>query len=114
MNQPILSIDGERHGQPGYHSLANLPQRGRVSEITMSTGWPEMDELWKIYPGQFTICTGVAGHGKSTLLLNVVCNTARESGMKSFLYVPENEGHIFEKLKLIWGEKSGWETFAAE
>ena len=100
-----------RHGQPGYYSLANLPQRGSISQITLSTGWSELDEIWKLYPGQFTVCTGVAGHGKSTFLLNVVCNTARQHGLRSFLYVPENEGHILEKLRLIWGSNDGWDTF---
>jgi twinkle protein len=114
MNKPELRIiDGDRHGQPGYHSLSGLPQRGRVSDVAISTGWWELDQIWKLYPGQFTICTGIAGHGKSTLLLNVVCNVAREHDMKSFLYVPENEGHILEKMKLIWGRRPGFEEFAA-
>lgn len=107
-------VTPDRHGQPGYHSLAELPQRGNVRDITASTGWPELDEIWRLYPGQFTMVTGVAGHGKSTLLLNVICNVARLSGIKSFLYVPENEGHIFEKTRLIWGENPGFDTFASE
>lgn len=113
-SQPNLTlVTAGRHGQPGYHSLAELPQRGSIIESTLGTGWPELDEIWKLYPGQFTICTGIAGHGKSTLLLNVVCNIARIHGVKSFLYVPENEGHILEKLRLIWGEKDGFDAFAA-
>lgn len=102
-----------RHGQPGYHSLADLPQRGPVADIAISTGWPELDEIWKIYPGQFTVCTGVAGHGKSTFLLNVLCNIAREYGLSWFLYGPENEGHIHEKLQKIWGNRDGFNDFAA-
>lgn len=112
MNAPFSLTD--RHGQPGYHSLATLPQRGRVSDITVSTGYAELDEIWKLYPGQFTICTGVAGHGKSTLLLNVVGNIARENGMRTFLYVPENEGHILEKMELMWGDRPGFDVFANE
>ena len=115
MNAPVLSlVIGDRHGQPGYHSLAELPQRGRVSDIAISTGWPDLDEIWKLYPGQFTMVTGVAGHGKSTLILNVVANVARVHGLKSYLYVPENEGHIAEKMRLIWGDAPGFERFAAE
>jgi hypothetical protein len=34
--------------------------------------------------------------------------------MKSLLYVPENEGHILEKLQLIWGATPGFEKFARE
>lgn len=109
-----VHVPADRHGQPGYHSLASLPQRGRVSEITVSTGWPELDEIWKPYPGQLTVVTGVAGHGKSTLLLNVIANMARESDVRSFMYVPENEGHILEKLRLIWGDREGFDIFAEQ
>ncbi len=109
-----VHVPGERHGQAGYYSLANLPQRGRVSDITVSTGWPELDEIWKPYPGQLTIVTGVAGHGKSTLLLNVIANMARESDVRSFLYVPENEGHVLEKMEQIWGRNDGFEKFKHE
>lgn len=104
----------DRHGQVGYFSLADLPQRGSVSDIAIGCGWQEMSEIWKLYPGQFTICTGIAGHGKSTFLLNVICNIARENDCKTFMYVPENEGHVRDKLKLIWGDKRGFDTFCAE
>lgn len=113
MNAPVV-ITSDRHDQPGYHSLADLPQRGSIAKIAMSTGWEELDAIWKLYPGQFTVCTGVAGHGKSTLLLNVLANIARKHDMRSFLYVPENEGHILEKMRLIWGEEPGFDHFAKE
>ena len=113
-NAELVYVTADRHGQPGYHSLAELPQRGSVRDISVGTGWPEMDELWKIYPGQFTICTGIAGHGKSTFLLNVIGNIAREHDLRTFMYVPENEGHIYEKMQLLWGDKPGFETFAKE
>jgi len=101
-----------RHDQPGYHALADLPQKDSVASISKSTGWWELDQIWKLYPGQFNVVTGIAGHGKSTFLLNVVCNVAQQHGMKSFLYVPENEGHIYDKLNWIWGDRSNFEQFA--
>ena len=104
----------DRHGQPGYHSLAELPQRNSIAESTRSTGWYELDELWKLYPSQFTVVTGVAGHGKSTLIMNVLCNMAILHGTRSFLYVPENEGFLRQKLRLIWGHRDGFEQFSAE
>jgi twinkle protein len=102
-----------RHGQPGYHALADLPQRGSVAKIAQSTGWWELDQLWKLYPGQFNVVTGIAGHGKSTFLLNVLCNMAKKHGTRSFLYVPENEGFVQEKLRLIWGRDDGFKDFCA-
>jgi twinkle protein len=105
-------VSGGRHGQPGYYSLSDLPQRESIAKVAVGTGWPEMDELWKLYPGQFTMVSGVAGHGKSTFLLNVVCNLARTQGFGSFLYVPENEGFLRDKLKMIWGANDGFDLFA--
>jgi twinkle protein len=99
-----------RYEQPGYHALADLPQASSIASIARSTGWAELDEIFKIYPGQFVVVTGTAGHGKSTFLLNVVCNLA-DQGVKSFLYVPENERHLRDKLALIWGDRQNWEVF---
>lgn len=107
MNAHVPDIDG-------LYFLNEIPQRGSIADITISTGFPELDEIWKLYPGQFTICTGIAGHGKSTLLLNVIANIALEHDVTSFLYVPENEGHILEKMKLIWGNRPGFDDFAAK
>jgi twinkle protein len=107
-------VTADRYGQPGYHSLVEVPQRGSVFDIAVGCGWPDMDHLWRIYPGQFTICTGVAGHGKSTFLLNVVANVARKNNLRTFMYVPENESHIYEKMKLIWGDQPGFDEFAAD
>lgn len=46
--------------------------------------------------------------------MNVLVNMARLHGTRSFLYVPENEAHIRDKMRGIWGKHSGFETFAAE
>lgn len=107
-------ITAGRHGQPGYYSLAELPQRDSVAKIAMGVGWPEIDDIWKIYPGQFTICTGVAGHGKSTFLLNILARHAMQNGLRSFLFVPENESHVQEKMRLIWGSRPGWDEFVSD
>lgn len=100
-----------RHEQPGYYALGELPQQGSVSDIAITTGWWELDQIWRPYPGQFNVVTGIAGHGKSTFLLNVLCNLARGQGVRSFLYVPENERHLREKLEKIWGNHPGFEEF---
>jgi twinkle protein len=91
-----------RHGQRGYYSLADLPQIASVESSAFSTGWWELDQIFRFYPGQFTIMTGIPGHGKSTLFFNIVCNLVR-AGRKSMLYVPEDEPHLRDKLRNIWG-----------
>lgn len=101
-----------RHGQPGYYSLADLPQRESIAEHAISTGWWELDQIFKFYRGQFVVVTGVAGDGKSTLMLNILANLARRD-IRSFLYVPENEQHLKEKMRPIWNDDQTFDVFAA-
>lgn len=107
----VVQLERHRHEQPGYFSLADLPQQASVADIAISTGWWELDQIWKPYPGQFNVVTGVAGHGKSTFLLNVLVNLAKKHGTKSFLYAPENEAHLRDKLRAIWGAADGFDDF---
>ena len=86
LDMPDLSVP------PGLYTLADLPQ----------SGWPELDAIFKFYLGQFVVLTGIASHGKSTFMLNVLLKLALERGIGSFMYVPENESHLHEKLRLIW------------
>jgi twinkle protein len=48
------------------------------------------------------VVTGKAGQGKSTFVLNVLVKLAYERGMVSFLYVPENEANLLDKLRRLW------------
>lgn len=100
---------------PGLYSLANLPQRGSVSKQAFGVGWPELDEILRFYLGQFLVVTGIAGHGKSTFMLNAMLKLALGKGVGSFLYVPENEGHLRDKLRKIWtGSDKQFEHFCRE
>lgn len=115
MTAEILEMPStNRHDVPGYFSLAELPQRGSVAKQAFGVGWSELDRILKFYLGQFIVVTGIAGHGKSTFLLNLLLKLAKDQGVKSFLYVPENEGYLRDKLRKIWrwGD-DGFEHFAA-
>lgn len=104
-----LPIDAQN---PGLYPLADLPQRGSVAKQAFGSGWWELDQILKFYLGQFIVLTGVAGHGKSTFILNVMLKMALEQGIGSFLYVPENESHLKEKLRLLWtGDERSFEHF---
>jgi twinkle protein len=99
---------------PGLYRLADLPQRGSVAKQAFGAGWEELDAILKFYLGQFIVVTGIAGHGKSTFILNVLLKMAHEKGVGSFMYVPENEGHLRDKLRLMWpGSKAEFEHFCA-
>jgi twinkle protein len=86
----------------GLYSAGDFPQSPPVDQIAFGTGWEELDQIFKMYPGQFVVVTGIAGHGKSTFLLNVVTRIALREGKRSFLYVPENERHIQSILARVW------------
>lgn len=100
---------------PGMFALADLPQRGPLRAVAFGSGWSELDAIFKFYPGQFTVVTGSPGHGKSTLMLNVLAKIAKEQGVTSFLYGPENEQSIGEKMRLLWpGSDETFAHFASE
>lgn len=103
-----------RHGQRGYYSLAELPQRPGLGQSAFGVGWWEMDEIFKFYPGQFVVVSGLAGSGKSTLFLNILCNVARQFGKRWFCYVPENEAFLSEKLRGIWKEDETFDAFCRQ
>lgn len=112
MSDNVVDLQQHRHDQPGYFALADLPQRGTIAEKAYSTGWDKLDEILRLYPGQFIVCTGVAGQGKSTFLMNMLCNVARKQDKRSFLYVPENEAYLREKLRKIWNHDPSFDVFA--
>jgi len=100
------------HDIPGLYALADLPRYQSVSEIAKSTGWWELDQIYRLYPGQFTVVHGPTNHGKSTFLMNLICNQWCENQAKSFVYIPENERYIHDRLAQIWGDRQGWDAFA--
>lgn len=87
----------------GLFSLADLPQRGTVENLAYGVGWWELDQIFKFYPSQFVVVTGKAGQGKSTFVMNLLVKLAYERGIVSFLYVPENEANLRDKLRRLWG-----------
>jgi twinkle protein len=115
MTADVFSIAAHRgrHNQAGYFALADLPQRPSIEANAISTEWWELDQIFRMYRGQFVVVTGVAGHGKSTFLMNILCNVAKKKDLRSFLYVPENEQHLAEKLRRIWSDDATYERFTS-
>ncbi len=55
-----------------------------------STGWRSMDEFYTVRAGEFTVITGIPGHGKSSWLDNVMINISRAKGWKWAVFSAEN------------------------
>lgn len=56
----------------------------------VSTGWPSLDECYKIAKGTLNIITGIPGHGKSEFVDALMVNTATAHDWRWFVYSPEN------------------------
>lgn len=111
MDENVVKLDPPRHGQRGYFALKNLKQQQSVDEVAIDSGWWELDQIWRIYPGQFTIVSGIPGHGKSTFLFNFLIQLWRKNRIRSLLYVPENETYLRATLRRIWGNSPGFDEF---
>lgn len=56
-----------------------------------STGFPSVDDFYTVVPGQWTIVTGIPGHGKSNFLDAILVNLAKFNDWKFGLFSPENQ-----------------------
>eukprot|EP00798_Chlamydomonas_sp_ICE-L_P015165 gene15165-21236_t len=57
-----------------YYNQVHPEQKG------VSTGWPSLDTLYKVVPGELTIITGVPNSGKSEWIDALLMNLAKELG----------------------------------
>ncbi len=59
-------------------------------EKTLSTGWDHVDQHYTVLPGEWTLVTGVPGHGKSEWLDALTINLARLHGWRFAVFSAEN------------------------
>jgi len=62
----------------GVYRMSELPPAPESK--TFSTGFPCLDKHYKIRPGDFTVVTGIPGHGKSTWVNDLCCRMAKTHG----------------------------------
>ena len=55
------------------------------------TGWPLLDQLYTVKTGQWTLVTGIPGHGKSSWLDGLLVNLASMHGWRFGMFSPENQ-----------------------
>lgn len=68
--------------------IDSLYKRGYMRGISL--GWPELDPLYTIRPGELSVVTGVPGSGKTTWLLAAAKNLADDKDWKLGLCLFEN------------------------
>ena len=55
------------------------------------TGWVNMDEYYTVKEGQWTLVTGIPGHGKSNILDAMLVNVATKENWRFGMFSPENQ-----------------------
>ena len=56
----------------------------------ISTGFPMLDEIYKIMTGTFNLVTGVPNHGKSNFIDQLAMNLAKREGWNFAIFSPEH------------------------
>lgn len=56
-----------------------------------STGFATLDQYYTVVPGQWTVVTGIPGHGKSNVLDNIMVNLAKHEDWRFGIFSPENQ-----------------------
>ena len=95
-------VEGVFYVKDVYEEILNLYQSGEVGGV--QTGWENMKHLYTVRPGDFTVITGIPGHGKSEWADALMVNIAKTQGWRFALCSPENQPiklHI-KKLAEKW------------
>lgn len=104
--------DAEHPPIPGVVSVSELEGRLEILydnglEPGLSVGWKGMEELYNVSPGQWTLLTGIPGHGKSEVLDAILVNMAHLHDWSFALYSPENyplEQHVAKLVEKTIGK----------
>lgn len=64
------------------------------------TGWPLLDRHYSVRPGEWTLVTGIPGHGKSEFLDAMTINLAARHGWRFGIFSPENQPFSLHLAKL--------------
>jgi len=100
-----VPIEGLFNVTDAYEDVVNLYQNGVVGGAYI--GWENMRDLYSVRPGDFTVITGIPGHGKSEWTDAVMVNLAKLHGWRFAVFSPENQPislHI-KKLAEKWISK---------
>ncbi len=76
-------------------------------ELGRPTGWPCLNGLYSVRPGEFTVITGIPNSGKSNFMDALAVNLAKNEGWGFAMFSPENqpiEDHA-ARLMQMWAKQ---------
>lgn len=78
------------------NELKDYFEHGMASGV--STGWPNVDKIYTVVPGQLTVVTGIPNAGKSEWVDALTFNLALNNGWRFAAFSPENgkEAHTIK------------------
>jgi len=97
-------IDGVYGANDYTDAIWDLYQGNQVKPF--STGFDQLDLIYKLLPATFHVVTGIPNHGKSNFLDQLLVNAARQHGWKFAIFSPEHSTtyHI-RRLAEIYQQK---------
>lgn len=93
-----LPIDGISEADEFAEEFFEFYRNGLPKGI--STGIPDMDDIYRVMPGMVTVVTGVTNYGKSEIMDEIVRNMILNEGWKFAFYSPENYPMSLHMIKL--------------
>ena len=88
------------HGVKEYHDSVQNIYDGNEQKA-LSTGFKELDKIYKIMPSTFNLVTGIPNHGKSNFLDQILLNLAENVNWNFAVFSPEHStpNHIRRLLE---------------
>ena len=88
------------HGVKEYHDAVQNIYDGNEQKA-FSTGFAELDKIYKVMPCTFNLVTGIPNHGKSNFLDQILLNLAENENWKFAIFSPEHStpSHIRRLLE---------------
>lgn len=107
----LLADVGDRRGHhraTDYTDELDALRRGGRGRDLVTTGWANVDAVWRPGPARLMLLTGVPGHGKSAWLDHLTVNLAGLHGWRIAMWSPEGaptEDHIARLMALRAGQR---------
>lgn len=93
-------LEGVVHLTDAIDKLIELRANG-FPDGAVTNEFTTFDGIFKFFPGQLTIVTGIPSHGKSGFIDNILVLLARLNGWKSAVFSPENPQYEMWVIRLL-------------